>query len=228
MNTGEVMDLFKDYIDEPDENYVSDGDLARYLSIAYNEFRSLIRQLTPNAYQQRTTLTFTAQSEYDLNSDTSSEPVTVLGSTPSVGHNMLTLIAVADTPGAPSDMVPTGFWKGVVNPRSMWMTDRRMYIWVGSILRLSYSHTGLVTIYYDASVAVTWTNPTDFIDDFVDWHDLIPLLGWKQYAIRDNASNPLLLDQLMSRKQDLTNTAMSRQAEGAQYVNEVWDSYEVQ
>ena len=57
MNTGELRALFRSYADEPDTSFLSDADVALYLSIGYNRFRALVNATNEFHYALETDVT---------------------------------------------------------------------------------------------------------------------------------------------------------------------------
>ena len=82
MNVGQVFELFKQYCDEPDTTFLTNANAATYLAMGYNEFRTTVQQVSPQAFSTDVAITVDGNS-YDLSS-TSGNPVVLLGPAPLV------------------------------------------------------------------------------------------------------------------------------------------------
>ena len=60
-------------------------------------------------------------------------------------------------------------------------------------------------------------------DDLQQWHDLIALMAYDQYAIIDAASNQQLMSRINTRKTEFRDYLQQRLTEGAQFVTSTWD-----
>jgi len=114
MNVGQIFELFKQYCDEPDTTFLTDANAATYLGMGYNEFRSTVQQVSPEAYSTSVVITVNGNN-YDLSS-ISGNPVSLLGPAPTV-----TTTTSAAAAGQPIIVVAsvTGLYLGqsiTVNP----------------------------------------------------------------------------------------------------------------
>ena len=85
--------------------------------------------------------------------------------------------------------------------------------------------TGKVLVEYVPEADINWQAASDFIDDLTMFHDVIALLAYKQYAIRDGAINQPLMMQLATRIDNLMEYMVERNNNAGHYVNRVLNSY---
>lgn len=226
MNVGQVFELFKQYCDEPDTTFLTDANSATYLGMGYNEFRTTIQQVDPQAFSTSVVITANGNT-YDLDS-ASGNPVTLLGSSPAIGgaptQPMITLLNVRYTNAAGTNR--GRMFRMVSNLRTL-ETDYESVSLINTVLTFSITISGTVLVTYVAEPSITWSaTSTSFIDNFGMFHDLIALYAYKQYAIRDAAANPIIFDQIKDREEKLQAHILSMRQEGNQYVNRTDASYD--
>jgi hypothetical protein len=119
VNTTQIVDLFKSYMDEPDATFVTTADVSTYLDRGLSEFRQRSMEQRPDMFLRDVVITVNGATSYDLSSD-SGNPVTITGAAPIV-TTTVTLAAVAAQPiiivasttglyvGQPVTLSPTGF-----------------------------------------------------------------------------------------------------------------------
>jgi hypothetical protein len=214
-----VSDLFRSYCDEPDTTFLTAANVAQYLELGYNEFREFVSSVVPNTYAVEVTLTPTGTS-YDLATGT----VKLLGATPTTAR-MVSLLSVK-TRGSNDDPNAT-IWSGVPSKRAL-QTATRGYYLEGTTLYFSAQPTGTLALYYIPESTVNWANVAgnEWIDDLVQFHDLIALIAYKQYAIRDGAVNQALTQQMQQRMTALVTHISRRNFEGPQYISRTRFTYE--
>jgi hypothetical protein len=82
--------------------------------------------------------------------------------------------------------------------------------------------TGTFQVNYVPEGDITWTGtPTAYLDDLAAFHDLIPLLAYRQYAIIDGAENEPLLRQAANRFAKFKEYLQARAHDGGDYVQHV-------
>jgi hypothetical protein len=200
VNVTQLTDLFKSYMDEADDTFVNAANVQRYLTIGYDRFRGLVTRQEPFAYVRSVQFTPGAAS-YDL----AAGAVKVLGSTPNATR-MVRLLALAfqdPTTGVLIDLyTPLGSFDEFVQyppGDSVYFKENTTLLFPGVVNRL-------LTLYYHPASTVDWTKSapadTEFIDDFAEFHDLIALLAYGQYAIRDGGKNDVLQSELKDRTRE--------------------------
>ena len=226
MNVGQVFQLFKQYCDEPDTTFLTDADVVTYLNLGYNEYRTVIQQVDPQAFSTSVVITLNGNT-YDLDS-TSGNAVTLLGPAPLINgaatQPMITLLNVrySNTTGANRGRM----FRMVSNLRTL-ETDYESVSIINTTQTFSITISGTVLVTYVAEPDITWASGgAAFIDNFGMFHDLIALYAYKQYAIRDAATNPVLIAQLEAREQHLRAHVKSMRQEANQYVNRIDNSYD--
>jgi hypothetical protein len=233
MLVSEVQSLFRQYIDEPDQSFVTDAMVATMLQAAYQEFQWAVMQVDDGIYTTLVEITFTTQSAYDLADPANA--VRVFGADANLTHpRLMKLDALYRT----SDSVVLTPLEPVATPQALsQMTGA--YMLDGTILRFSERRSGTLTMryfpqYVQAGAAAATSGYIDwsvggagtFIDNLSMFHDVIALLAAKQYFILDNAVNDMLMAQLSMRMDALNAYLTSRAYDGSQYVSQVHTGYE--
>ena len=81
MTPAEVATKFRQYIDEPDQTFVSDADVETYLDDGYREFRNMVCDINPMIYNVTEQMTFSDERTHDLATATGSA-ASLLGAAP--------------------------------------------------------------------------------------------------------------------------------------------------
>lgn len=229
MLVAEVQTLFRQYIDEPDQSFVTDAMVATMLTAAYQEFQWTVMQTDDSIYTTTVDLTLSTQATYDLAAPASA--VRVFGLDANLTNpRLMKLDALYRT----SDTVVLTPLEPVATPQSLSQMSGA-YMLDGTTLRFSERRSGTLTMkYFPQYVAVgaapatskyiDWTvgGTGTFIDDLSMFHDIIALSASKQYFILDNAINEMLMAQLQLRIGDLTKYLTARAYDGSQYVSQVF------
>lgn len=214
-----VTSLFRAYTDEPDLSFLTSADTQTYLEIGYNEFRQKVTSLAPATYAVDVTIT-PSGTTYNL----ATGAVKILGSAPTSAR-MVRLLSVRN---ATPDIDPF-MWTGVSSKRALQTTYRGYYL-EGQLLHLSADTTAPLKVQYVPESTVDWTKTTagdnEYIDDLVEFHDIIALLAYKQYAIRDSSTSEQIQRQLSMRMRDLESTLLRRNFDGPHYVARTDTTYE--
>lgn len=227
MNTLEVADLFKNYCDESDATFMDNAQVASYLNLGYDQFRKIITEQDNNYYYNITQIVPTGQS-YNL--ALSTNPVRILGQFPTdlpmyrllrVGYaNGAASSAGTLTNYAPLYLKPGRTTVDVTNGINMYMYFAQSLLFsnnmVQSPILIEYVPKALRDVgaapapappgtrLYDPYFTTTNTTVAgSYIDDLSEFHDLIALLAYRQYAIKDFATNPVLEAHRTERIEDL-------------------------
>lgn len=172
MNTGELRALFRSYADEPDTSFLSDADVALYLSIGYNRFRALV-----NA---------TNEFHYALETD-----VTPNARTYSLAVDFDALLSIAKLSSTNSLAVEE--FTPVTRSEELYVSDRgpqrTRYYLRGRTIQFSHEVTNKIRITYIPRHTVDFSLAAGAIDTLAPYHDIIALLGYSNYAVRDGEIN---------------------------------------
>lgn len=228
----DVGSLFRAYADEPDGSFMPDAQVSIFLENAYEEFRRFITRLQPGTFSTRVTLSIT-DSEYDL-ADTANA-VVLFGPDANLtetdaGANKLRLLSIVrlmpatDTtyvlePAASLEELAAsinGVWgEGLSAGGPIYYLD-------GTVLRIAGINLGSVVLDYVPMSTVDWTKLTDkdeeWIDNFIPYHDIIAMLAYKHYAIKDMESNQQLNAALQLRMSDLEQFIIQRNNFQSSYI----------
>jgi hypothetical protein len=219
MTPAEVTTKFRQYIDEPDQTFVSDADVETYLDDGYREFRNMVCDINPMIYNVTEQMTFSGERTHDLSVSTG-DAKSLLGATPTAaGGRMVRLNSInkVNTDGNVTQRL-----EAVSNVTALDVVPSSYYL-ANTTLRFSSSLTGTFNVNYVPEVAVTWTggSPTAFIDNLTPFHDLIALLAYRQYAIVDGAESEPILRQTATRLKEFQEYLQARAFDGYDYVQSV-------
>jgi len=218
----ELLALFRTYVDEPDQTFVTDASAQAALQQGYREFRNKVISMNPSTYQTSVTLTLSNAREYDLG--LGSNPIRILGtSVPATSNRLIMLLGVRHVdPGSGETL---RMLKGLPSRRSL-QSGPNGYFLDGSVLRFPDAQTGSFAVdYVPETPAIPFASAATVVfDDMTDWHDLIVLFATKIYMIRDGGENPMLLAQLQARQADFANFICERDVGAPMYVNEVYNA----
>lgn len=177
-----VADYYRDLIDEADITFVTGSNASVYLAQGYSQFRRFVTSLDPTFYRYRAGLTVSGRS-YDL----SAGAVSVMGATPT--DPRLDSIVLMESVENATTWNTLATFMPVASHEEMHISPGTFsYVLEGSNLLFS-SDVSLVRMTYQGVPDVDWTRTTvgdnEWIDDLVDYHDLIALYAARPYAIRD-------------------------------------------
>lgn len=204
MTTAEIASLFVQYTDEADQTFLSSADIVTFLNLAYNQFRSIVSEEDNYFYANIVTLPpISSTQQYDL--ALAANPVRILGATPTAAK-MYRLLRVGLDNG---QNIGLSTYYLMPSRSSVDVNgDINRYMLRGSVLFFSSTTPLNVNIEYlpYPTTLFSTANITGagvFLDDLDAFHDIIALLAYRHYAIKDFASNPVLEGQLQDRVQQL-------------------------
>jgi len=199
MKVNALKSLFRSYADETDTSFLSDADVQQYLELGYNRFRKLVNSVDELRYSTYTDIAVSGSS-HDLNG-------VLLGS--AVQYPMQHLVSVervysgkASQPFSPVSRQADLYTYG---KKSSGSTPR--YIIIGRTVHFDRDISATVRFTYIPYQSVDWTTDS-YIDDLVEFHDLIPMLGYYNYAIRDGVPNQVLTMAMAERKSEMREYLM--------------------
>jgi len=202
MTVEEVAALFRVYMDEPDQTFVSDAQMVIWLTSAYDDFRALVTEMDPQIYSRQQVYSLSNARLLDL---ATSAPA-ILGSTAAAGTRLYQLVNIYSIESAAQ---PNNIVENLQPSLSVTSTydSRANYTLRGTELVFPEAVTMDIRIDYIPEPNVTWSNAggagTTYIDDLNRFHDIIAMLAYLQYAIVDVAPNNELNGQLARRIEQL-------------------------
>lgn len=212
----DVASMYRDYIDEPNEQDYPKSKVTRNLAQGYEDFRNFVVSVNAQILAQRVTIT--AGTEYDLGG---TEAVVLFGSTATTRLLRLLRVGVACGSGRVS------WWHPAISPEELETASHR-YMLDGQTLRFSPA-PGAVVVEYIPEGAVDWTQQTagdaEWIDDFTNFHDLIALYAMRHYFIFDDWSSMPASEALQRREGEFLEYLSRRHTEATTQVADVtpWD-----
>lgn len=215
MNTGQIYDLFRALIDEPDETFLTTAQAQTMLSMGYREFRQKVSSIDPEIYNERVHITPTG-TEHDLAG-------LLFGSAAGAATSPAQrVIRVGRVDSAASDnlsyyIVPAQTPLQVENMEGDYCISNTKIIFSynanGGVYRVEYVPESVIA-------SASWvTGGGTFIDTLTGHHPLIAFYAARYYMVRDGAPNNPLTSQLMVKERELeTYLTIGRATDGSHYI----------
>ena len=235
MNSTEIADETRFLLQDPDKFFLSDQRLARMLATAYGRFRALAHE----EYFERgyTPTPLVSAIELDLTGLLfASQAVPVLPGDIQPALRFTRVMVVDPT---------TGTLREVLNPAPSFTTLRQIpptssllatnanlamtgirWFLDGAVLRFSSPLTGTIDIRYIPSQPINWLSGIApganlFIDNLVDYHDLICLFAASKYAMPNGQASPQIQSMLAARVVEMQRFfSQTRSGEGSRFVGD--------
>jgi hypothetical protein len=223
----QVSDYFRKIVDESDNTFMSNADAAQWLEIGYDEFRFFVSDIDPQQYHKVFTTPVITTNEYDLALPIVGPPAydAILGPNAVDAGRMqqllrVTTINTGTTPNVGVVLEPVYSYESLVSSGHTW---RNKYILQGTKLLFSYTPAMAFRIEYIPVSSVDWTKQgsadTEWIDDNIQFHDIIALNAAKSYMMADGASSKQIESQLIQRNSQLREfLARGRSIPASRYV----------
>lgn len=214
----QVATLFRGYCDDQDTSFLTDANVATYLQQGYAELRNVVFARMPELYE----ITYSA----NVTTNSLALAGVMFGKTVTQ-RRCLRITRVEQV----SDTSATATFQGLLDPAASkeslysdqyWLTPR--WLLQGTTLLFSQNMGRAVRINYLPDDNVNWVGgivpaSAEYIDDLTQFHDLIALFAYQQYAIRDFASNGPLNAQYQKRLADLHSfLSMGRTGDADRWV----------
>ena len=208
-----LASLLRFYTDEPDQTVETDANVAMWLYLAYDDFRSTVAEIDPTIYTVSHDMSVTGSGFIELNG-------VLLGPSPTQPR-LDTLLDITVIEGGSE----TRRWRAgtVIDDVIHGNAD---YALIGTRLRVPETTTASIRIYYLPTQSINWAGglaagSNVYVDELHRFHDVIPRLAYLQYAVLDAANHPQLMMLLQRRQEQLRNYLFSR---GGPASSEVVDS----
>lgn len=207
MTTSEIADLFIQYTDEADQTFMSPDNTVTFLNLAYNQFRTIVSEEDNYFYANIVNIpAIPATQQYDL--ALAGNPVRILGNPATLTDpKMYRLLRIGLDNG---QNIGLSTYYLMPSRSSVDVNgDVNRYMLRGSVLFFSSLTPQSVNIEYLPYPTTTFTTANItagggvFLDDMDAFHDVIALLAYRHYAIKDFATNPVLEQQLQDRIGDM-------------------------
>lgn len=225
MQVSQIARLFRQYVDEPNKTFLTDDDVRLYLQIGYDQFREIASACDPKSFAVIVAnLPLQSQTQVDL----TASPIvaggtnSILGSTAwTSGRGMIRLIDVVQTSVLGDLSTMTQILRAAGSFNDLYVPDllaAESYFLNGTSLFFSDPLQGFFTLIgIKQQDPALWSNlaSTNVPDDMVLYHDLIALLAYRNYAVRDGALAPAAEAQLAKRTQEFMEyVSFGRQQRG--------------
>jgi len=215
MNTGEVYDLFRSLIDEPDETFLTEAQAQLMCDLGYREFRQTVTDIDPEVYVERFFIT-PSDTEFDLAG-------TLFLSGAGVATNPAQrIVRVGQVDSSTDDnltfyLVPTQTPVQVENLEGDYCLQNTKLIFNS---RMNSTTMRIEYIPENGIAKTAWaTGDLTPIDNLSAHHPLIALYAARYYMIRDGAPNTMLVSQLQEKERNLKSyLAVGRNTDGSHYI----------
>lgn len=207
----QITNYFRKVIDEADQTFMSQADVSQFLETAYDEFRFFVSDIDPNRYHKVINTPVITLNEFDL-SVTSLPFNPILGPLAADADRMqqmirVTTIAQGTSPPVGTIYEPVYSYESLISSGFTWPNR---YMLQGSKLLFQQVPSTDLRIEYIPQSVVDWSNLSqtvppapppnaEWIDDLIQFHDVIALMAAKNYAIADGADSGQVLSQLQLR-----------------------------
>ncbi len=210
MNTAQIAELFKQYVDDSDLTFMDDATKVNFLNLGW-------RELTFKAAESDSNLFGTSQNYININADTldlaapGATGNAIMGSAP-VADRLYRLMRVARSDAG------TGLARYYLQASNSLVEMRNgvnRYMLRGTQLLFSEQADSCLVEYVGFptepfTVGNTATGGGVYLNEIATYYgDLIALMACKHYQIKDFAANPVLMAQLAMRKNELDSYLMT-------------------
>lgn len=203
----QVADYFRKIVDESDNTFLSDTDIAQYLEIGYDQFRYYVSDIDPQQYHE-VYLTPAAVTTNELDLDN-----ILLGPlVPAANKRLQQIIRVTtysagNSPPIGNILEPVYSYESLIGMGYYSFPNK--YMLQGRKLLFAGIPSNQLRIEYIPQSTVDWTKQTsgdnEFIDDLIQYHDVIALMAARQYQMVDGATSVEIERQIAIRQSNLTD-----------------------
>jgi len=209
--TYEVAQLFRNYVNETDATFMSDSIVTSFLETAEERYRHVISDAMPEFFIVTKDYVVSNVTEIDLATVAIPVGTPILGSSVTVSSSnrrlsQLVRVVILDAgSNMPNNILSAAAsYEALVTPNYFYPAK---YLLQGTKLKFSSSITGTIRLEYIPVTMTDWTkllsSTTEWIDDAIQWHDLIALFAAEAYAVADNAVSQSVQLLLQKRLADL-------------------------
>lgn len=210
MTIQDIATLFRQYIDEPNKTFITDTDVKVYLKQGFDQFREIATQADPKTFTEELAA-FVLSGERQI--DLSSSPITpntpaqlsILGSAAFTNYRgMIRFTDMVQVDSFATNNI-TSVLRGAGSYNDLYVPDLLAspgYYLTGTKLLFSQPVAGNFKIMgIKQQDPALWANlnSTAYPSDLIPYHDLIALLAYRNYAIRDGALSQPAEAQLAKR-----------------------------
>ena len=208
MLTDAIAQLFIQYVDDADQTFMDDATKVSFLNLAYRELAYKISEADSNLYARSETYINISDDELDLATTFTGNKI--MGATPDTFRlYRLMRVSRCETNG------DVRYYLQPSNSLPEMRNDVNRYMLRGTKLLFSEQADNVLVEYvgFDENpftLGNTATGAGIFLDEIAAYFgDLLALIACKHYQIKDFAANPILMNQLQSRMQELDSYLMA-------------------
>jgi len=210
MNVTEIVNYFRLITDETDRTFLPDSAIVSIMNAAYAQYYRIITDITDSPFTTIFNITGVQQ-----NLDLKTVPNNLLGFTgPYNGEGRMTRlnavnnVTISGGPAINTTVISyNGTYHGVSDITGLAEAGTTKYILQNGRLMFNVASVGDIQLSYSYYPTINWAlmNPLDnenIGDSFIEFHDILSLLAYKIYSIKDIAINQQAEAQLGSRIMD--------------------------
>lgn len=228
MYVNEISDYFRLITDEPDTTFLPNSAVTSILSQAHKKYLRVITDINEKPFTTTHNISAVIQ-QIDL----TTAPNNLLGVAPFVTSGKMIRLqgvyGVVDSGGAVNTKTVSynNKYGEAANIDEFTRVDKLLYILQNRVLMFNRQINADIQLQYTHSPNVDWTKlnsgDAEYVDEFDEFYDVIALLAYKQYAVKDVTINQPLDMLVNERLADLkAYFAQGQSLQGNQYVSRTW------
>jgi hypothetical protein len=211
----QVMSYFRELVDEPDQGFMTTAIAQTWLQVGYDHYYNFMTLADPERFIESSAQTFVNAREFDLNG-------VLLGA--AAPNRMLQLVRVVKLDAVTN--IPNMYLYPVSSREQLdSSTDYPAVLLSAKKLHFSSDQDGSYRIDYVPLSGVDWNatavGNNEWIDDLIDFHDIIALYAALQYFASAGFANPQIEQLLLLRQQAFKSQLQrGRNVNAARYVHD--------
>lgn len=212
----DVANYFRQICAEPDASYLTDANVATALSLAYEDFRDYVTSVKPGHFATRVYVNVASATYKDLSS-------TLFAQTEN-GTRAKYIVAVYvckanDTTDLYYQLRPMG------SLEALRRSAESGYYLEGQTIHFGEEKQTNICIIYVPESTVDWTQldsgDNAYIDELIPYHDLIALMAYRHFELREAVQHDMVEKHIARRKRDLAVYLNNRLYGSGQYTDDV-------
>jgi len=201
-----VADYFRKIIDDSDTTFVSNTDVAQWLEIGYEEFVQAVSDIDPNFFLVTQEYTLSNVDELDLAAVASPIMGASVASPQRQLAQIIRIVQLDGSSNVKNVYTPVYSYEQLITPGVLYPAR---FMLQNTLLKFSGTINATIRIEYIPIQNIDWsqisTGDNEYIDELLQFHDLIALFAAKSYFMVDAAENDATLRQIKTRLQHLND-----------------------